>query len=335
MENLLFLGILFVPIVLISFLVTLFVLPRWIKKAKVIGLVWRDMHKKGKPKNVAGSGGIAAVLGFSIGVLVYIAVKTFLFNSSENLIEILALLVTIFIVLVIGFIDDIFGWQRGGLSIRTRLVMLVFAAIPLMVINAGQSAVLGIDFGIFFPLIIVPIAIVGATSTFNFLAGYNGLEASQGILLLTGLSLAAFLTGSLWLALMGGCMIASLGAFYIFNKYPAKVFAGDSLTYAVGALVAGIAILGNIEKIALFFFIPYIIEFFLKVRGKLKKQSFSKLNADESLDSLYGKIYGLEHLAVAFLKKIKISHKAYEWEVPMIINLFQILIIFIGFIIFF
>ena len=52
-------------------------------------------------------------------------------------------------------------------------------------------------------------------------------------------------------------------------------------------------------------------------------------------DLLYRKIYGLEHLAVVILKKIKLSHKAYEWEVPMIINLFQIVIIFLGFVIFF
>ena len=120
MDNLLFLGALFIPIILISFLVTIFILPKWIKKAKEIGLVWKDMHKKGEPKNVAGSGGLATVIGFSIGVLLYIAVKTFIFNSTENLIEILALLATIFIVFVLGFIDDIFGWQKGQAAYRRQ-----------------------------------------------------------------------------------------------------------------------------------------------------------------------------------------------------------------------
>ena len=124
---------------------------------------------------------------------------------------------------------------------------------------------------------------------------------------------------------------ASLLAFWLFNKYPARVFPGDVLTYSTGALIATIIILGNIEKIAAFFFIPYIIEMFLKLRGKLKVQSFGKIRKDGSLDLMQPKIYGLEHLAIVFLKKIKPSGKAYEWEVPVVINAFQIAIIAIGF----
>jgi UDP-N-acetylmuramyl pentapeptide phosphotransferase/UDP-N-acetylglucosamine-1-phosphate transferase len=52
MENMLVLPI------LISFSVTLFFIPFWIKKAKKIGLICEDMNKTGFPKNVAGSGGI-------------------------------------------------------------------------------------------------------------------------------------------------------------------------------------------------------------------------------------------------------------------------------------
>ena len=64
-------------------------------------------------------------------------------------------------------------------------------------------------------------------------------------------------------------MVGALIGFYIYNKFPAKVFPGDILTYSVGALIAGMAILGNFEKIAVFVFIPYIIETILKSRGKL------------------------------------------------------------------
>jgi len=80
--------------------------------------------------------------------------------------------------------------------------------------------------------------------------------------------------------------------FYIFNKYPAKVFPGDVLTYSVGAIIAITAILGNIEKIAVFFFIPYIIEVVLKSRGRLKKASFAEVQEDGSLKNRYNKFYG-------------------------------------------
>jgi UDP-N-acetylglucosamine--dolichyl-phosphate N-acetylglucosaminephosphotransferase len=323
MEPLLTLGI------LTSFLITLFLTPIWIKKAKQIGLIWDDMNKKGR-QEIAGSGGIAVVLGFIIGVLIYIAINTFKFNSSEHLIEIFALLVSVLIVSGIGFIDDILGWQKGGLSKKARMLIVFFAAIPLMVINAGESTMIGIPFGLFYPLLLIPIGIIATTVTFNFLAGFNGLESSQGIIILLGLSLATYLTGNAWLSIILITMVSALIAFYFYNINPASVFPGDTLTYSVGALIGITAILGNIEKLAVFFFIPYIFEVVLKARGKLEKPSFGKVNGDGTLDVPYEKIYGLEHLAIAILKKIKPSKKVKEEEVVYLINAFQILIIAIG-----
>ncbi len=326
--------------IFISFFCTFLVLPYWIRKAKQIHFMWEDMNKVGHPKNVAGSGGIVVLWGTVIGILVYIALKTFYFKGDGTLVPLLALLVVLFLASIVGIIDDFFGWQRGGLSVRSRIILMFFAAVPLMVINAGTSVMhipfFGpIDFGLLYPLLIIPIGIIGATTTFNFMGGYNGLEASQGIIILFALAIVTYLTGNAWLSVVALCMVASLFAFYIFNKYPAKVFPGDILTYSVGALIAGIAILGNIEKIAILFFIPYIIETGLKLRGKLKKESFAKIKKDGSLEMPYRKIYGLEHLAIKLLKKIKPDKKVYEKEVVYLINGFQILIILLVFLIYF
>ena len=127
-------------------------------------------------------------------------------------------------------------------------------------------------------------------------------------------------------------MVASLMVFYFYNKFPAKVFPGDILTYSIGSLVAIMAILGNFEKIALFIFIPYIIETILKIRGKLKKQSFGKPNNDGSLELPYNKIYSLTHLSILILKKFK--RKVYERDVIYLIFIFQILICLLALIIF-
>lgn len=324
------------PIILttifVSFFCTFFILPYWIKKAKLNGLVGRDLHKLDKRK-IAEGGGIGVLLGMSIGVLLYIAIKTFYIGGDEVSTYIFAALCILFIGSIVGIVDDLLGWKKG-LSKKLRILIILFSAVPLMVINAGESTMMGINFSIFYPLFIIPLGVVGATTTFNFLAGYNGLEASQGIIILSALSIVTYLTGNSWLSVVSLCMVASLSAFYIFNKYPAKVFPGDITTYSVGALIAILAILGNIEKIAIFFFIPYIIEAGLKIRGKLKKESFAKLNPDGSLKMPYKKIYGLEHLAIHILQKIKPSKKAYEQEVVYLINGFQILIIILGFLMF-
>ena len=324
--------------VFLSFLLTFLILPSWIKKAKKIGLYWEDMNKYNKPK-VAGSGGIAVVLGFILAVFLFIALETFYFKSSENIIEILSLTSSVLMLAGIGIIDDLFGWQHGGLSAKVRIVLCLFAAVPLMIINAGYSTVTipffsWINLGLIYPLVIIPIGIALAATTFNFLAGFNGLEAGQGILILSALSIVAYFINHYWLALIGLCMVFSLLAFWIFNKYPAKVFPGDVLTYSIGGMIAIMAILGNMERVALFFFIPYFIEIFLKLRGKLKKQSFGKPNKDGSLELAYNKIYGLEHFSIWFLKKFKKDGKIYEKDVVYFIHAFQIIIIILGFIIF-
>jgi UDP-N-acetylglucosamine--dolichyl-phosphate N-acetylglucosaminephosphotransferase len=322
--------LLLVPLFL-GFLVTFFSLPFWIKRAKKEGLSGKDMHKVNK-EEVAEAGGVCVWVGFIIGILSYIAVKTFYFKSYEDIMEIFSLLTVILIVAFVGFTDDILGWKIG-LNRTVRIIFLIFASLPLIVINAGQT-VTGTNFELIYPVLLIAVGVVGASSTFNFLAGYNGLEASQGIIILSSLSIVTYITGDRWLSIIGLVMVASLIAFYIFNKHPASSFPGDILTYSVGALIAIIAVLGDIEKIAIFFFIPYILETIFKLRGKLKKESFAKVNPDGSLEMPYNKIYGLEHLAIYILKKIKPSKKVYEKEVVYLINVFQILVIIVGFVIF-
>ncbi len=315
--------------VAISFLVTFALMPFWIRKAKEIGLVWEDMNKAKKEKNVAGSGGVIVVLGTLIGIFLYVAIQTFVFKSVDGmLVELFAVLSSLFLITGVGLMDDLFGWKKGGMSIRSRLLLVLFSAVPLMAINAGNSEVMGVSLGILYPLIIIPLGFVGATTTFNFLEGYNGLGARQGILILSALAAVTYISGSSWLSLIALIMVASLIAFYFFNKNPAKVFPGDVLTYSVGAMIAAIAIMGNVEKAALILFIPYILEALLKIRGGVKNiNNFGIPNEDGSLEMPYEKVYSLTHLSIKILKKIKPSHKVYENDVVNLINLFQIFMI--------
>ena len=327
MANVIFLS------VVVSFVVTLLVMPFWIKKARRIGLIWDDMNKLNQ-KQVAGSGGLIVVMGFTLGVLIYVAIQTFVVRGGNNYVEVFTLTTAVLLLAIIGIIDDLLGWRHGGLSKRMRIALVLFAAIPLMVINAGSSQInfpFPINLGILYPLIFIPIGIIGATTTYNFLAGYNGLEAGQGILILSALSFVSFINGSEYLSIISACMVASLFGFLLFNRYPAKIFPGDSLTYPVGGLIAIIAILGgNFEIFAVFIFIPYILETGLKLRGKLKKHSFGEPQEDGSIKNKYDKHYGLEHIAITLIEKIKKSGKAYEWEVVLSIHAFQLAIIVIG-----
>lgn len=293
---------------IISFFVTLVVTPFWIKRAKRAGLVGRDVHKLDR-KNVAEVGGITVITGFLFGILVYIAIQTFYFSNQLKSLEIMAVLSTILIIAFIGLVDDILGWKIG-LRQWQRPLLTLFAALPMVVINSGHSTMIlpflgRVDIGLFYPLFFVPIGIVGAANGFNMIAGYNGLEVKMGILILSVLGVVSWIIGNTGASILAFIMVFSLFGFLYFNKYPARVFPGNILTYSVGAMIAIIAILGNVERIALVLFFPYFIELVLKLRGNFQKESFSKVLRDLGLDVPYDKFYGLEHIMVYINKKIR------------------------------
>ncbi|MBT4166287.1 glycosyl transferase family 4 [archaeon] len=322
--------------ILSSFILSAVFIPRWIIKCKRIGLLWEDMNKMGHPQNVASSGGVVVVMSFILGVLFYIAIRTFIIQVNEIALNVFALLSVILIFAVVGLIDDLLGWKHGGLSAMFRVFLALMASIPLVVINAGTHFIntpFGpIQLGIIYPLVFIPLGIAGAAVTYNFLAGFNGLEAGQGIIILSFLSFVAYATGSSWLSVIGLCMVASLMVFYYYNRFPAKVFPGDIMTYSIGALIAGMAILGNFERVAVFVFIPYIIEMGLKIRGRLKMQSFGLPDNNGGLKLPYQKIYGLTHLSIFILSRFK--KKVYEKDVVYLVFLFQIIICLIALMIF-
>lgn len=316
----------------VGFLLVLWVLPRWIKRCNNLGLVWEDMNKKGHPKNVASSGGVVVILSFVISVLSYLFLKTFFVGKSSFESEIFALLGVVLIFGIIGLTDDLFGWQHGGLSKRARILLSILASIPLVVINAGVHEMTlpffgVVNFGLIYPLLLIPLMIGFVSTTYNFLAGFNGLEAGLGILILGFFSAVAFISGTFWLGVVGLCMVSCLTGFLIFNWYPAKVFPGDILTYGVGAVIVGMSVLGNFEKILLIVYIPFLIEVVLKARGKFEKQSFGKVNKEGYLEMPYKKIYGLTHFSIWFLGKFQ---KVREKDVVLFIYLIELFFIFIA-----
>ncbi len=313
---------------LVSFLVTLIVTPYWIRRSKKAGLIGKDKHKADDPP-IAEVGGLPVVCGFIFAIFYYIATRVFIYGKTDGpLMLVLATLLSVLIATIIGIVDDILGWKIG-LRIRYKIALTLFIALPIAVINAGHSMmnfpVIGhVELGLLYPLVIIPLGIVGSSNAFNMLAGYNGLEAGQGIIILSTLGIISYLTGSGFVAVLALSMVFSLLAFIFYNRYPARIFPGDTLTYAVGALIAIVAILGNIEMFAIILFIPYYIEFILKMRGGMRKESFARLNKKGSLERPYSKYYGLEHIAIDVIKLVK--KDVHEIDVVYLLLFFQLLV---------
>lgn len=286
----------------ISFAFTFVLVGWWIGRAEKAGLMGIDMHKISR-KRVAEIGGLPVFFGFVFGAMLYTGYRTFINGFTDFNVEILGVLATVSLVCIIGIVDDILGWKLG-LRQYQKPILCLFAALPMVMTQIGNSRVVlpfagELELGILYFVVVVPFAISGAANAFNMLAGYNGLEAGMGAIILSTLGFVAWQSEGLGkVAMLAGIMAACLLAFLFFNWYPSRVFPGDTLTYTVGSLIAAVSILGNTEKLALFLFVPYFIEFLLKARGRWKKESFSRIDRNGFLILPYKKVYGLGHLVV-------------------------------------
>ena len=139
----------------------------------------------------------------------------------------------------------------------------------------------------------------------------------MGIIILSAMGYFAYTSGSQNAMVLALCMVSALIAFLYFNWHPARVFPGDTMTYSVGALAACIAILGDMEKIAIVLFLPYAFDFLLQSKSGFKKEAFAKVNEDGSLDKPYSGIFHLTHLAIALIGRWK--GKVYERDVVLLL----------------
>jgi len=281
------------------------------------GIVGLDLQKKNRPK-LPTSGGICVAFGILSGLLSYIGLHTFVPGSEIDVIPLLAVTSSILIVMFVGLLDDLNVSSKAvktkeGYDVRVgfpqwiKPLLTLPAAIPLMVISAGETSMaipfIGrVHFGILFPLLLIPIGMVGASNAVNLLAGFNGLEAGMGIVYFLGLGIFSLQHNSAGSDVVNGSVVflaafAALAGFIRYNWYPARILPGDSLTYLLGSMVAAGVIVGNMERSGILVMLSFIIEFFLKLRVKFKATCLGKLREDGKLDPPYGrKIYSWTHL---------------------------------------
>jgi len=317
---------------LISLIFSLLLTKKIIPFFKRNNIAALDLQKKGKPL-VANSGGIPVFFGLFFGLMFFIGIQVFIFNITEQLVLLFAAVLTIFLITLIGFFDDINNKEvlegkakiRKGLKQWQKPLLTLPAAIPLIVVKAGYTTMaipfIGIvDFGILYPLILVPIGVVGAANAINLLGGFNGSEAGMGLVYCTSLGIYSLINNRIVSAAIFFSCAGALIGFLKYNWVPAKILSGDSIQYLLGSVVASGVILGNMEKAGLFLMIPFGIEFLLKLRRRLHAHCMGKLREDGKLDPPYGKkIYSLTHV-IMNVKPFS------EREVTLILIFIQILV---------
>jgi UDP-N-acetylglucosamine--dolichyl-phosphate N-acetylglucosaminephosphotransferase len=312
--------------VLFSFAVTVLLTPifiRFLRRASVIGT---DIHKPGKP-SLPASAGIPVALGIFFSLMFFVFIRTFLYENISEVVYVFAAVSTMLLITFIGFLDDLLHYRAkatngdsrsGGLRRWQKPLLTLPAAIPMMVIAAGHTTMsfplLGdINFGLLYPLLLIPIGVVGAANMVNLLGGLNGLEASLGAVYMFMLGLYAyFVANSAVAALIAFSTFGALLGVLRFNKYPAKLLPGDSIQYLLGASLVSIAVLGNMEKAALIISIPFFIELLLKLRGgiRMPNTTVGFLNKNGKVQSHYKKIYSLPHI---WMRSGKYTERQVVW----------------------
>jgi UDP-N-acetylglucosamine--dolichyl-phosphate N-acetylglucosaminephosphotransferase len=283
---------------IVSFLTTMITVPWLIKKLAERGLVGVDQNKFNKPK-IPEMGGLAVVIGFVAGVSTFLVINKVL--NEEDFPFLAAPLLAVVGAALSGIMDDLFGLRQ-----RIKAVIPFLFAIPVGVYVADKTTMsfifTTIDFGVYMVLI-APFGVTCAANAANMLEGFNGLGTGLGIIITVTLIIISIYSGANDSLLLLFPLLGALIAFLFFNRFPAKIFPGDTLTLFMGATIACAAIIGDLKTIVAILFIPLIIEFFLKLRGHFRGENYGTPDKDGYL-TYDDKIESLPHILMK-RKKIK------------------------------
>ncbi|KAG6850734.1 hypothetical protein H0H93_009357 [Arthromyces matolae] len=222
----------------------------------------------------------------------------------------LSSILSLIIATMLGFLDDVFDIRW-----RHKLPIPIIASIPLLMVyyaeRGNTHVVVPLPLRFLFgtlvnlgPLYYIYMSLLStfATNSFNILAGINGSEVSQALIIAISVILNDLLYlpwpidfklplhllgskseldfGGVWSAGMAHGsrelverhlfslyfmmpLVAVCTAFLYHNWYPARVFPGDTLCYVTGMAFAVVGIQAHFSKTLLLFFIPQIFNFIL------------------------------------------------------------------------
>lgn len=288
----------------VGYIVTDWLIPRVSQSFIKIGLYGKDQSKPGKPVIPESIGAVSAmvyllVMFFCIPFMFYKYMVTATpgggirgTSVEENtdlvgklfphgkLSEYLSSILCLESTALLGVADDLFD-----LRWRHKFFLPAIGAIPLLIVyyvDFGATHVLvptflqrwinvtNIDLGWMYYAYMISMTIF-CPNSINILAGINGLEVGQSIVL----GVLALINDALYLSMgpqasweshrfSAVIILPFLGvsaALWRWNRWPSKVFVGDTYCYFAGMVFAVVGILGHFSKTMLLLFLPQIFNF--------------------------------------------------------------------------
>lgn len=193
--------------------------------------------------------------GFFIVLSSLIAAVVALFMAEKTSTGAFLLLITFVFYMFAGMQDDIQKiekHQNKGLSARGKLFLqIAIAILPVLFVTiSGRTFITFGDYtlnlGWFYPIFGI-FVITGVSNAVNLTDGLDGLAASNMVISLMALVFINLIMGNLDLAIICAAIAGACLGFLYFNKYPAKVFMGDTGSLALGGVLGTIGVMGKFE----------------------------------------------------------------------------------------
>jgi phospho-N-acetylmuramoyl-pentapeptide-transferase len=162
----------------------------------------------------------------------------------------LALAVLVYACMAIGAVDDLAGIRRGknsGLRATTKFALTAVAAMLFLFVAGPQPTVfLGIGTvpaWLWYGLSVC--VVLATTHAVNLTDGLDGLAGGTVLppLLVLGCAARFAVSSAFGVAIFAAATAGSVLGFLLYNRHPARVFMGDTGSLALGAALAGLAIL--------------------------------------------------------------------------------------------
>ncbi|MCS7119665.1 MAG: hypothetical protein NZ952_00420 [Candidatus Bathyarchaeota archaeon] len=241
-------------ILLSGFLASFLIMPSFLRWMRRIGVCGVDVHKPDRPK-VPEMGGLVVLIGLAVSV------SSALMLWPERIHIFLSFFATALIAGVIGIIDDL-----KTLNAKIKPLLTLLSGVPILVFGTyaphpifplvGQTRLY-----VVYPFLI-PIAIAVTSNAVNMMDPFNGTMSGTCTIATIFLLVSAIMLGRSDSIILCLCLLGPLLVLYYYNRYPSKVFSGDVGSLCIGASLGAIAIIGQMEVIAVVAFFPQIMNAF-------------------------------------------------------------------------
>jgi UDP-GlcNAc:undecaprenyl-phosphate/decaprenyl-phosphate GlcNAc-1-phosphate transferase len=220
----------------LSFLLTIAVLPPIIRLAERKRIFDPSDDRKRHNRHVSALGGV--------GIFIGLVVSSAVFLPTDVRAEFIYLFSAYLLTFLLGILDDLKqtrSWLKFIIQIAAAFLLVVpggiqFSSFQGLFTFFGLAEYSSIFFSMVFILLII--------NAFNFIDGIDSLSGTLGVLFLTAAAFWFYWSGDeVWL-IISLSLIGGLIAFLFYNIHPAKIFMGDNGSQSIGLLIGAMAIHG-------------------------------------------------------------------------------------------